>query len=198
MIRLFAALCKALNRELAEISDEQLFQDATERFRHYGARCPVCGAAGKLSPYGSYSRGLTSHRAGRLIDSHIEPRRFECKSCGSTHALLPDVLTPYSPYSLRFKLLVLAAYFERATTVAKICEGFGIAVSTLYEWKKRLISHKDLLLGVLISRKTSALAFLSGLIGAADLSRILCRFFNKYGFSFMQRGRRAATQYVPP
>jgi transposase-like protein/ribosomal protein S27AE len=194
MIRLFEALCKSL---FCSLVDAELFYDATSGFRHYGRHCPRCGARGKLSPYGDYSRWLVSLQ-GKAFAQLIQPLRFKCKSCGATHALLPDILIPYSPYSLRFKLAVLIAYFERGTSVVAICERFGIAVSTLYAWKALFLEHKELMLGVLLSRKEPALAFLRGLSRSADISRILQRFFDRHAFSFMQGRPKTAPRSLPP
>jgi transposase-like protein len=184
MIRLFTKLCKSL---LENFTDVDIFKEATDAFRHYDKKCPRCGALRKLFPYGDgYFRNLVSHQNGETVESRVNPRRFKCASCGATHALLPDILIPYSPYSLRFKLAVLIAYFERNVTVEAICKCFGIAVSTLYSWKKRLIEHKDLLLGMLESQKESAIAFLRRLSEADCLSDHLHNFSHKHTLSFMQ------------
>jgi hypothetical protein len=177
-------------------------------FRHYDEKCPRCGACGKLSSYGDYSRNLVSYKDGVTIESSVSPLRFECASCGTTHALLPDILIPYSPYSLRFKFSVLIAYFEKDSTVAAVCNRFGIAVSTLYSWKERLLEHKELLLGILASREESAIAFLRSLFGAACFSDHLRSFFHRHAFSFMQcpsqqrhgtvHPNLAQERYVPP
>jgi len=195
MIRLFTALCKTL---LDYLSDEQVFQEATDGYIHHGKGCPRCGARGQLSLYGGYFRWLVSRRKRRNVEIRIWVRRFECKSCGATHALLPDILTPYSVYSLHFKLSVLIAYFERDCTVLEVCETFDIAVSTLYAWIKLLASHKELMIGVLLSRKTHALDFLRDLIDSVGLSDALRRFFNNYGLSFMQNRSASATPSHPP
>ena len=195
MIRLFTALCKL---KLENLPDETIFRDATDSFRYHGEKCPCCGAVGQLSPYGGYSRGLTSCKDGGFAEERVQVNRFKCGSCGATHALLPDVVIPYSPYSLRFKLTVLLAYLERTTTVAAVCESFGIAVSTLYEWKKTLLHHKDLLLGVLMSRKEPARAFLSGLFVSGNLSERLRDFFWLHGISFMQNQPMPAARSRPP
>jgi transposase-like protein/ribosomal protein S27AE len=195
MIRLFIGLCKAFYESL---SDEAIFLEATGGFRPFDQKCPRCGAAGKLSPYGSYFRGLVSLAGEEIDDRRVSPLRFKCGSCGATHALLPDILIPYSPYSLRFKLSVLIAYFERDTTVAAVCERFGIAVSTLYEWKKLLLEHKDLMLGVLASRKTDALAFLRGLFESSRLSSRIRDFFRRHAVSFLQNQSMATTRSIPP
>jgi transposase-like protein len=195
MIRLITALCKTL---LEFVTDEQIFQDASDGYIHHGNDCPSCGALGKLDPYGGYFRWLIFRCKKKTVNRRIWIRRFKCKSCCATHALLPDILTPYSPYSLQFKLAVLTAYFERGCTVEVLCNEFDISISTLYEWLKRIVSHKELMIGVLKKKKTSALDFLRALIGSDDLSVILNRFFRKYGFSFLQRTHAIATLSNPP
>jgi transposase-like protein len=195
MIRVFTTLCKLLFENLTDMT---IFQNTTDGFKHYGENCPACGAAGKLSPYGIYSRGLVSYVNGKTIDERVNPRRFDCTSCGVTHALLPDILVPYSPYSLHFKLTALSAYYERSTTVVAICEHFGIAVSTLYSWIKLLSEHKELLLGAVASMEESAITFLRSLFEAACLSDCLRSFFRQHAFSFMQRMPATATRSPPP
>jgi len=128
MIRLFTALCKTL---LAKLSEEQAFLAATREFDPYGASCPRCRAIGKLSDYDVYERNHVTIADDIMVETRVSVRRVECSSCGSTHALLPDTLIPYNPYTLVFKLSVLIAYFERDTTVEKVCERFEIAVSAL-------------------------------------------------------------------
>ena len=195
MIRLFAGLCKSL---LKKISEEAVFQKATDEYSHHGKKCPSCGAAGQLAAHGQYSRDLTSFSEGTITDSRASPKRVRCESCKATHAILPDIIIPYCRYSLVFILAVLIAYYERGDTVVKICERYLISVSTLYEWKKRMLSHKELMLGVLISQKTPALAFISGLLGSRCLSDPLLHFFRKHGFSFLQRQSAPAPRSRPP
>ena len=195
MIRLIAAICKTF---LESLTDVQIFQDASDGYVHHGKHCPLCGAIGKLEPYGGYFRWLVYRWKRKTVSRRVRIRRFKCGSCDSTHALLPDILTPYSPYSLHFKLTVLIAYFERGCTVAEICKEYCIAVSTLYEWLKLLASHRELMVGVLISRGTPALGFLRSLMGSDDLSGALSRFSRKFGFSFLQRKPAAATLSNPP
>ena len=175
-----------------------IFKKVSDGLCLYNEKCPNCGAVGKLSPYGCYSRNLVSYKDGATVESRICPLRFKCASCDTTHALLPDVLIPYSPYSLSFKLTVLIAYFERNMTVTQICEHFAIAVSTLYSWKELLLEHKNLLLGMLASRKESGIAFLRSLFEAGSLSIHLRRFFHQHAFSFMQCQTATTTRSYPP
>jgi ribosomal protein S27AE len=183
---------------LNHLSDETLFWEATEEFRHHAGSCPRCGAAGKLSPYGAYSRWLVCLNNEAVLAARVKPLRFACASCGATHALLPDILVPYSPYSLRFKLTVLTAYFERASTVVAISERFHVAVSTIYAWKKLFLSHRELFLGILMSRKESALTFLRRLSAAVWPPECLQEFFRRYAFSFLQLAPVPTAQRLPP
>jgi transposase-like protein len=195
MVRLFTAFGKTL---LKKLCDTAAFCKDTGEYSCHGKSCPNCGAVGKLTDHGKYTRGLTHGKRGKLVDSILNPRRVKCSSCGATHALLPDIVIPYGRYSLSFVLAALIAYFERATTVEKTCQQLGIAISTIYEWKKRMVTHKDLMLGLLISRKVPALAFLRGLLKSKRLSDTLSRFFHRYGFSFMQRRSTSAARSRPP
>ena len=195
MIRLFTALCKSV---LEKLSDEAIFQEATDGYSYHKAQCPACGTVGKLSPYGDYSRNLVSHDGEESIESSISPRRFECGSCGRTHALLPDILVPHSQYSLRFMLTALVAYFDRSKTIVALCAQFGIAVSTLYAWKHRLLEHKELLLGMVYSHNKPAHAFLRGLLASIHISEQLSYFFNRYAFSFLQNRPQPATRSRSP
>jgi transposase-like protein len=194
MIRLFTALCKTIFKDL---SDKDVFQNETDDFRHYDKRCPSCGAVGKLSTYGSYSRDLIYYQNKKVIYLRVSPLRFKCESCDTSHSLLPDILIPYSPYSIRFIFTVLIAYYKRTTTVAAICEHFGIAISTLYAWKKRLLEHKELMLSAIANNKEPALAFLRGLFGFYGISDILADFFKKHAFSFLQN-RPTPTTWSKP
>lgn len=196
MIRLFSKSCKKL---LDIHQEESFFVEATNSYDFKMAQCPSCGATGKLSGYGHYSRNLVYYRDAKVIEAHVYPRRFSCRSCETTHALLPGtIITPYSPYSLSFKLMVLAAYFEREMTVAAVCKRYNIAISTLYAWKERFNLHKTLLLGALVSRKKPALAFICSLLESVNISGLLKGFYFFHAFSFMQNKTTTAAYYRPP
>jgi hypothetical protein len=195
MIRLFSALCKTL---LEHFSDLNIFEESAGGYVHHDKGCPRCGAVGKLSPCGGYFRWLAYRWKRKNSDIRVWIRRFGCESCGATHALLPDILVPYSMHSLNFKLTVLIAYFERDCTVVSVCAEYGIAVSTLYEWLHLLADHKDLMIGIMLSRKTTAPIFLHNMIDSGDISELIRSFYNKHGFSFMQSNYQKATKSNPP
>ena len=118
------------------------------------------------------------------VTHEVTVQRYQCSSCGHTHALLSSALVPYSSYSLRFILMVLQAYFLHRACVRTICERAGISVSTLYRWKSLFLAHKALWLGALESLEISAPAFLDGMDGI-----LLQGFCLKFLFSFLQRPR---------
>lgn len=197
MIRLFTALCKGILENLS--TEIENFQESTNEYNAYSGKCPYCGVSGELNSYGSYERFLISIISGKPKGSRIKPLRFKCGKCKTTHALLPDIIIPYSPYSLRFVLTFLIAYAEREGTVAELCEHYGVAVSTLYRWRNRLLSHKELLLGLLKSQTESYLAFIQDLLSKVNLiSERLQLFFNNHGFSFMQRNANKTSKTSSP
>jgi hypothetical protein len=196
MIRLFNALCKVNIPN--SYDDIQRFQHTTSEYSHYEEQCPKCGAVGKMTSHGDYSRWLVHINQGKIAENLLNPKRFKCSSCNSTHALLPDVIVPNSPYSLLFMLNVLSAYIQRDSTVVDLCVNYRIAVSTLYRWKKRLLTQKALFLGYLFTKDISLLSFINDLIHVCThLSIRLSRFYRTHGFSFMEN-KGTPTQSTPP
>jgi transposase-like protein len=178
-------------------TEAEIYGEAVAGYRTEEQVCPKCFALGQLVGHGSYERNIVYERGGETTYSRLVVARYKCKSCGATHALLPDILVAYSAYSLVFKLRVLLAYFGGKETVAGICGRFGIAVSTVYAWKAQFLEDKELLLGVLSSVGTSSAAAIVNLLGSDDISGTLRRFAGRFGFSFLQ-GRRKTTRSVPP
>ncbi|WP_279233234.1 DUF6431 domain-containing protein [Desulfallas thermosapovorans] len=108
-----------------------------------------------------------------------------CSSCGHTHAILPEIIIPYSSYSLIFILTVLRDYYLFHMTVQALCNKYMIATSTLYAWKRLFQIHKKLWLGILEDAATSSLTFLSTL-PTANTSDDLAAFFQSHAQSFLQ------------
>ncbi len=188
MIRPFTIFCK-LNQ--IPFSDRQWFKQEAESLNHTDGVCPVCHAKACLSAFASYTRYLVEWEDGLVVIHEVIVQRYQCSSCGHTHALLSSALVPYSSYSLRFILVVLRDYFLGRTCVEKLCSRAGIAVSTLYRWKALFLAHKALWLGVLEDMRTSAKTFLKNMDGV-----LLQGFFRKFLVSFLQRLR--GTSLYPP
>ena len=184
MIRPFTVFCK-LNQ--ISFSDRQWFEREAESLNHTDGICPVCQAESCLSPFASYTRYLVEWEDGGPVTHEVTVRRYQCSSCGHTHALLPSALVPYSSYSLRFILLVLRDYFLRTVCVQELCGRAGISVSSLYRWKALFLTQKALWLGILEDLDTAEGTFLSGIDGS-----FLLEFFLRFPFSFLQRLRGAS------
>jgi ribosomal protein S27AE len=200
MITYSTDICKRFAGEREKLTngwEVGLYKEAVGGYREYGEQCPKCGAIGQLKPHGSYQRRMVCAEGGKPKDEVVDVKRYKCGSCGSTHALLPDVLVPYSQYSLSFKLEVLTELFKGERTVAAICESYYISASTLYAWKKLFLCHIALLLGVLAAKEAAAPKFLAGFFGTDGADGRLRGFRAKHGFSFMQSGH-GATGSDPP
>ena len=179
MIRPFLILDKLIH---IHFSDRRWLELEAGFIRPDRQACPSCGARGCLTPWGNYARYLVEIRDRQPVTHAVSLQRFFCNSCGHTHTVHPSCLVPYRSYSLRFILTVLRAYFLRLKTVGLLCEGFGIAVSTLYRWKELFLSRKALWLGVLADSEQTAAGFLEGLSGTC-----LRTFLSRFCSSFMEQ-----------
>lgn len=93
----------------------------------------------------TYRRSFTTVVDNKPVDDSIMIPCSMCKSCGGYyHAVLPDILIPFSSYTLLFVLTVLESYVNRVCTVAEICSYWHISLPTLYNWKHRFMAHHDL------------------------------------------------------
>ena len=149
--------------------------------------CPWCGSNASCVFHDTYTRSMTDFMHGKTIYGEACVIRLRCTSCGHTHAILPDVIIPYSVYGLFFILRVLAEYFLHLRTVEGLCARFGISVSMLYRWRGLFLSHKQLWLGVLDSAQTTPSKFIKLLCFLAQYSAFFsCRFVLLSARSFLQ------------
>jgi hypothetical protein len=114
-----------------------------------------------------------------------------CSSCGHTHAILPDLIIPYSTYGLFFILRVIAEYLLRLSSVEQLCLRFGITHSMLYRWLRLFREHKALWLGALDSVETPDAVFLKRII-SRKYSPFASSFTRLTAFSFLQSHRDPA------
>ena len=192
MIRYFVNIFKHNRNNYSEI---ELFFRAMKSFRYHKARCTSCGAIGHLSAHDFYERDLIIYSHGIHIHK-IKIQRYICESCGHSHAIIPDMLIPYASYSLGCILAALRSYIFRSLcnhTVSDVCDRYQIAVSTLYSWKKRFLSHKSLWLGAAANIAVADADFLPEYPFCTEL---LSGFFRRFGFSFMQN-HLASNSSVP-
>ena len=181
MIRVFCQLCKINFNHCSVL--EPFFQTmATMNVNDHP--CPKCGAKHPhWEYYDSYERALVEFKCGTVITHEIKPSRFKCQSCGSTHAILPQVIIPFKSHSLPFVLAVLKDYFIGFLTVSQICGKYEIASSTLYAWKAAFLRDKAIWLGIAADFLISSEQFLSFL---SSPGKGLSEFFSLANRSFLQ------------
>lgn len=192
MIRETAIVIK-LNQ--LNISDQQLFDHAISSFKTSKCSCPGCGALGHMSYFSSYRRDLISVSEGKRVEASLTVPRFRCISCGRTHAILPDVLIPFSSYSLRFIIAVLLEYLQHKRTVADLCEHWEISVSTLYGWIHLFLDHYNSWCRSLDRILWISHGAVSAVCGTDSFPSLFC---SQFRFSFLQRHKTSPSNPMPP
>lgn len=148
--------------------------------------CPVCGARGHCRIHDYYGRRIIDIRNGVPVTDNLCVLRVFCDSCEHAHAILPDIIIPYSGYSLFFILRVLGEYFARLHTVEFLCERYLISQKQLYKWLALWKSHKAEWLGVIHNAGTTDLAFLKQLLRMNSYSVFSPEFIRLTAHSFLQ------------
>ena len=194
MIRVFELFCKS---NFKNITAMDLFLQFMATFKPNDHPCPKCGVKHPdWKQHAVYNRYLISFENGCIVSYLITIIRYRCLSCKSTHAILPESIIPYQPYSFLFIIAVMKDYYTRSLTVEGICSKYDISKSTLYSWTRLYRTHKKIWLGLLEDACTSTIQFLEGLFSGTRLYS-LHEFFHTAGFSFLQ-GRRTKTAQSAP
>ena len=188
MIRENSLFCKLIR---IKTSSKALFDSFMDGFRPELQTCPCCGVKGSCSVHAYYGRSLVDFIGGSPVRHSLCILRLIC-TCGHTHAILPDVIIPYSCYGLFFILRVLAEYFLRFSTVEKLCERFSITPSQLRRWLLLFRTQKEEWLGLLASLETSGLSFLKSLLTWPAYSDFASSFVRRFAKSFLQSHKNPA------
>ena len=189
MIREKALFCKLF---YIKKSSKVLFQSYMDKYRPELDTCPYCGARGHCRIHGYYKRRIGEFRDGTVIWEKVNVMRVRCTGCGHTHAILPDVIIPYTRHGVLFIIHALASHFIHHLSVEKACEMHGVSRNQFFRWLSLWRKHKALWLGRLRSRETGDRAFLDRIAGRADYSEFSAGFIRKFAFSFLQSHRNPA------
>ncbi|MDE7312757.1 MAG: transposase [Eubacterium sp.] len=190
MIRKNSLFCKIIRIKKTSV---QLFNEYMLSYSWKNETCPWCASKGSCVSHGSYMRSMADFVHGKTVYGEACVQRLCCTGCGHTHAILPDVIIPYSVYGLFFILRVLAEYFLRLYTVEKLCTRFGISASMLYRWRDLFLSQKQEWLGVLVSAEAAPAAFVRSLCLMPEYSvSFACRFVLLSAHSFLQSHKNFA------
>lgn len=183
MIRKNALLCKIIR---IKISSKSIFDSYMVLFQPHLETCPICGSTGNCHIHDYYDRSIIDFIAGRQEKSSLCILRVFCDSCQHAHAILPDVIIPYSTYSLFFVLRILAEYFAGLYTCEQLCERFGISANQLHRWIALWHSHKRQWLGLLNDASLSDHSFLKELVTSDSYSCFSMSFIHRLSLSFLQ------------
>lgn len=156
------------------------------KFQPHLETCPLCGSSGNCHIHDYYDRSLIDFRSGIWTCYSLCVMRVFCDSCEHAHAILPDVMIPYSSFSLLFILRLLGQYFADRFTVEQLCERYGISQNRFYQWLSLWRSHKQDWLGILEDLSVSDLSFLRGILVSDRFSDFSMQFALHFSYSFLQ------------
>ena len=151
--------------------------------------CPICGSTGNCHIHDYYGRSIIDFIFGRQQKSSLCVMRVMCDSCKHAHAVLPDIIIPYSSYSLFFILNLLGHFFAGLLTIEQLCERYGISSNQFHKWLALWKSHKQEWLGILDNSRTSDFSFMKSLLGRDSFSSFTSEFILCFAHSFLQSHR---------
>lgn len=160
-----------------------------EHFQPELETCPICGSTGNCHIHAYYGRSIIDFKDGSPYKSDLCILRVFCDSCSHAHAVLPDIIIPYSGYSLLFILRVLGEFFAGLHTVEHLCETYGISQNQFRKWLTLWKSHKQEWLGILSDAEVSDHAFWGHLACLDPFSSFSMEFIRLTSHSFLQSHR---------
>ena len=186
MIRKNLLLCKIIR---IKTSSKSLFDSYMEQFQPELETCPICGSTGNCHIHDYYGRSIIDFLSGRKQKENLCIMRVFCDSCEHAHAILPDIIVPYSSYSLFFILFILGEYFAGLHTIEQLCERFDVSEKQFHKWLTLWKSHKKQWLGILNDSEKDNNAFYRHLVLLDSYSSFSMDFIRLTAHSFLQSHR---------
>lgn len=156
------------------------------KFQPEKETCPICGSTGNCHIHDYYGRSIIDFRDGHPERDELCIMRVFCDSCEHAHAILPDIIIPYSSYSLLFVLRLLGEYFTGTHSVEQLCEKFSITTNQLYKWLALWKTHKHEWLGMLADAEVTNTSFFEKLTSSDCYSAFSMEFIRRLRISFLQ------------
>jgi len=94
--------------------------------------CPRCRARGRFNLHGSYSRHVVYFDKCKLVEELIKIKRIRCRSCESTHAVLPGDIIAYKLLSLFVQLSILFSFYLKEIPVLKLASKLDFSFQYIY------------------------------------------------------------------
>jgi hypothetical protein len=191
MIRLFYELCKHFSQnKLHKFNDLDVFNTFIANIDTSKLVCSNCGAKHSLVFWANYKRHLLTYHNGKVIDNIVSIPRFKCKSCPTTHAIIPPVLIPYKSYSFSFVVSMIYDYVtKKFKSVEVLSEHYDVSLRTFYRILNNFKLNKKLWLGLLESNVMSVKDFISKIrfYSYKEIERFACEFFSRFKISLFQK-----------
>ena len=91
-----------------------------------------------------FSLAIEKEKEHPILQFVLSPHQLSAAKADSKqdYAILPDIIIPYSSYSLLFILRLLGQYFAKHFTIEQICERYDISQNRFYKWLTLRKSHK--------------------------------------------------------
>jgi len=106
-----------------------------------GTSCPKCYALGRFNLHGSYSRHVIYFEEKQLVHRLIEIKRIKCKSCDTTHAVLPGDIIAYKLLSLFVVLSILFNFYLKKIPVLEIAAKLDFSFQFIYSCLHTFVRH---------------------------------------------------------
>lgn len=108
--------------------------------------CPKCGARKRFYRHGTYCRWITYlSEKGSIIFESLKILRLKCRSCHSTHSILPCDIIPFQIYSLPVVLFLCGQVLAQKQSLRKTAKKTNSSIQTIYQKLGLLIRSLDLI-----------------------------------------------------
>lgn len=136
MITYFFKNVKFNTKKLEEFNDylsqQKYIQSFIPTLNHlHSCKCPKCGAIDRFSFHCTYERNLSFVLNGEIVSFIITITRVICNSCKSTHALLPDFI---SPYKIMASISICKIVKDALSSVLHISNTLNISYQQIYNY----------------------------------------------------------------
>jgi len=106
-------------------------------------KCPVCGARHSMIRHAYYKRNVITFNNNEFIYLDLKILRVKCKSCNSTHAILPGDIIPYKQFNYSSFIAILEKYFSNGLSSYELSKQYKISFQTIYSFINTFLSFKE-------------------------------------------------------
>jgi len=106
-------------------------------------KCPVCRAKHSMIRHAYYKRNVITVNNDEFIYLNLKILRVKCKSCNSTHAILPGDLIPYKQFDYSSFISVLEKYFSDGLSGYELSKEYNVSFQTIYSFINTFLSFKE-------------------------------------------------------